>query len=347
MDFIPFTLNVLPYPTEITLNDRFERHEADLLYNIERIKLGLEAGPESFIPTLRPEMGCVILQSGWGSKWKYSNIEGQYPRVVDHIIKKPEDIFELKRIDPRSDGLMPKALERLDLFIKETKGMFETCLLELNGPFNTAIDLIENTELYLMLYDMPDAVKRLLDVQVDAFMDFLDAQLNITGGISKVATTGFIHIWCPEEYRCLVCDDLSATISPELFLKYSVPANNRIYQKYGMGILHNCGPHPSLKEYFEHNPPIKALHVDGTHTSEDFKRIKEIFPEYKAILMIEWYDKPIDFQISEYSKMVDVLAPDVIAIATFTTQNKDRKENRKIFNEILSISMKYSKMIFG
>jgi hypothetical protein len=57
----------------------------------------------------------------------------------------------------------------------------------------------------------------------------------------------------------MVPDDICAQFSPEFFNRFSKPFNNRIFARFGGGMLHNCGPNPCASEYLRHDPPIKAV----------------------------------------------------------------------------------------
>lgn len=110
-------------------------------------------------------------------------------------------------------------------------------------------------------------------------------------------------------------NDLAAMYSPKFFKKFAIPSNNRIFKKYDGGLLHNCGPHPAIECYLEHNSGIYGLTCDCWDLDDStLRKIKVLF-DHKAILYVEMrIINSMDVTINEYKHIVDILAPDVTAI---------------------------------
>ena len=62
--------------------------------------------------------------------------------------------------------------------------------------------------------------------------------------------------WFPEGRKGHVSDDISANISPAMYDRFSRPFHDLVFQRYGGGGLHNCGPNPCLAGYLSHQPAL-------------------------------------------------------------------------------------------
>ena len=264
IDHIPIQLIPIPNSKGYTLKERYTDKKKQLEVQVEKIKAGLQLMPDDYIPTLKPDLGYVVTQSVFGMKPTYSEDGGQPPYVKKEParITKIDQIYELKMPDPYHDGLMPEGLERIRYLMKETGHLFPCSLLDIGGPMDIAYELMDTELFFTIMYDAPDAMQYLLDFLTRVSIALRDACIKAAGGLENVATTEWDEKWSPEGKKGYVSCDLAAMYSPKFFKKFAIPSNNKIFEKYGGGLLHNCGPHPAIEYYLLHEPKIWGITCD-------------------------------------------------------------------------------------
>jgi len=355
IDHIPIQLIPIPNSKGYSLKERYTDKRKQLEVQVEKIKAGLELMPDDYIPTLKPDLGYVVTQSVFGMKPVYADInQPPYTKKEPPVIKKIDDIYRLKMPNPYSDGLMPQGLERIKYLMEETDYQFPCSLLDVGGPMDIAYELMETNLFFTIMYDAPDAMQYLLNFLADVSIALRDACIEAAGGIGNVTTTEWDEKWCPEGKRGYVSNDLIPDYSPGFFEKFAIPSNNKIFKKYGGGLLHNCGPHPSIEYYLKHEPRISGLTCDCWDLDEKtLEKIKILF-DHKAILYVEMrIDESIDRVAEDYRHLMDVLAPNVIAIpwmwigpsaSLYSSPSHIDvcRDTPVIYNKLLEISKEYA-----
>jgi hypothetical protein len=82
-----------------------------------------------------------------------------------------------------------------------------------------------------------------------------------------MTTVDFDWAWFPEGYKGYTSDDPCANFGADIFETFSKPFNKKIYDKFGYGGLHNCGPHPSIDAYIDYNgKKLKAINCAAKYT---------------------------------------------------------------------------------
>jgi len=95
--------------------------------------------------------------------------------------------------------------------------------------------------------------------------------------------------------------------------EFAIPVNSGIFQKYGPGMLHNCGPNPCVEHYLEHNPEICGADLSFKYSRDDLPKFKKIFRR-KGILYLGMDFSSEEQTIADYQYIIDSLSPVVIAI---------------------------------
>ena len=314
VDHIPIQLIPIPNSKGYTLQERFTEKRRQLEVEVEKIKAGLELIPDDYIPTLHPDLGYVITQSVFGLKPVYADSnQPPYTKKDPPRVAKVDDIYKLKMPDPYSDGLMPQGLKRIKFLMKETNYQFPCSLLDVGGPMDIAYELMGTNLFFTIMYDAPEAMEYLVNFLADALVALRDACIEAAGGIENITSTGWDEKWFPK--KGYLSNDLAAVYTPEFFEKFAIPADDKIYNKYGGGLLHNCGPHPAVEYYLRDNPKIYGLTCTAWDLDKrTLEKIKVLF-DYKAILYVELrMTESIERTVEEYKRVVDALVPNVIAI---------------------------------
>ena len=107
---------------------------------------------------------------------------------------------------------------------------------------------------------------------------------------------------------------MCAGLSPEHFVQFSRPYNNRIFREWPGGRLHNCGPHPAAAHYLDHDPPLDGLNCSFRYTRAELPRLREAF-RGRGIVELMFDNGETAAEIARgYEEAVGALAPEVVAV---------------------------------
>jgi hypothetical protein len=137
---------------------------------------------------------------------------------------------------------------------------------------------------------------------------------------------------------------------PEFFKEFSIPVNNRVFERYGPGTLHNCGPNPCLNYYLEHTPRISGVDLDFKCSRKDLPKFREPFKGRGVIYLFLEYAS-YDQVIADYGYIIESLAPDVIAIPSISIPeervNAGECDVRRLYEDLFRMSTDYARLIWG
>lgn len=192
---------------------------------------------DDVIPYFMPWFGTGVLASAFGCAMKEATGNGDDPAVASCAIKKVEDIVHLKRPQIGSSGWMPRVLQFMEYAAKH--GEMPVGYTDLNSPLCTAAQIAGYDNLFYWMYDEPEAVDDLLSMIVEAFIDWVKLQREITG--DKPGRSGGLQgVWTPKGGVWLSDDDL-VSINAEFYERYLLEHYSRIFSMFGGGHLHYCG----------------------------------------------------------------------------------------------------------
>ncbi|MBN2551631.1 MAG: hypothetical protein JXB06_02625, partial [Spirochaetales bacterium] len=139
-------------------------------------------------------------------------------------------------------------------------------------------------------------------------------------------------------------DDVCASYSPEIFETFSRPYNNRILQRWPGGRIHNCGPHPSLELYLDHDPPLDGLNCSFRYTRAELPRIRGAFEGRGIVELMFDNGENLDEITRGYEEIADSLAPEVVGIPiVWLTDGWSDQEIRELYHRLLDISERYAR----
>jgi hypothetical protein len=172
------------------------------------------------------------------------------------------------------------------------------------------------------------------------FLAAIGAQIEAAGGEDRITTTDFPDLWFPEGRKGFVSDDISANISPASYERFSRPFHDLVFQRYGGGGLHNCGPNPCLKGYMSHRPPIRCLYLSYQYSKVDLPRMKSAL---KKRALVYLGDFPLDMEqaIEAYRQIMELMAPDVIVVPQMLVPLKAQPQ--EVFRRLRAIAEEYAK----
>lgn len=182
---------------------------------------------QAMVPSL---FGAKVVIDGLGM----ANIEG---RLIQNL---ETDLDKLpRRIDPEKDGLGPLLRRRLKYYVEATDGQVAIFPFDWQSPYGVACMLMGNEDLMLAMYDTPELVRELFDHVTQAIIDLIGAARRWIGNPDLCLLNNQMFF---KGSGVTLHDDYISVLSPSLHKQFCVPCNTRLYETFGFGHLHTCGP---------------------------------------------------------------------------------------------------------
>ena len=265
-------------PSPYSVQEQFREGDKQLAAALANALATWEHAPSSdCIPAMRPDVGCSCLASAFGAEYFWSNNPDQTPGVEKKILTLDglaDEVPALAVPDPQRDGWLPEGLRRIRQFAEAGEGFVPVSLLDAAGGVNVAADLVGMTELMMAFYEQPEALHALLDKIQQLYAATIRAGIVAAGGEENITTTDFEDVWYPEGWKGHVSDDISAGFSPEIYAEFSAPYHARIFEEFGAGGLHNCGPNPCHAAYVAHPTSPRSLDLSDQFSHVDLPKFK-------------------------------------------------------------------------
>jgi uroporphyrinogen-III decarboxylase len=220
----------LPGWAVITTLDYFTSEQIWFDTNIKAIKKFPDI---TFLPGFWSEFGMCTEPSAFGSKCTWQ--ENALP-FADKIIRNIQDISNISKPDPKTDGLLPFILNRLKHYQNQIEQEGHAIRFAVaRGPLNIASFLMGTTEFLMAIRTDPNETKTLLDVITDFIIDWLKLQIETFRSIDGI----------------FVLDDIVGFMGDEDFRQSALPYLKRIYQSLDVTVkfFHNdaaglvCAPY--------------------------------------------------------------------------------------------------------
>ena len=312
-------------PTDHTIQERYLDADKQLEVALASAMAMWEHVPSTdAIPAMFADVGCSCLASAFGAEYYWGHDPMQTPWVGKIITDLEAEVDDLPVPDPHGDGWLPEGLRRIRIFAEAGEGFIPTTLLDAAGGINVAADLLGVTELLLALHDAPEAVHALLNKIQQLYAATIRAGIEAAGGEENITSTDFPWTWFPEGYKGHVSDDISAMVSPKVYAEFSAPYHARIFEQFGCGGLHNCGPNPCHEAYVANPYSPRAIDLADTYSHSDLPAFKRAFRK-KAFVYLFFDDAEAD-PVDWYAGIMELMAPDVLVVPVVTVPLADGPE---------------------
>jgi hypothetical protein len=339
LERIPLLVRTSP-PAAYRMREQMQDADKQLALGLAAAMATWELVPSSdALPGMRPDVGCSCLASAYGCDYYWGDSLDQTPGVRDKIITDLEQqVDALPHPDPYTDGWLPEGLRRIRMFAEASDGFIPVSLLDAAGGVNVAADLLGVTETLLAIKTAPAALHRLLDNIQDLFARTIRAGIEAAGGEEYITTTDYPDIWFPEGCKGHASDDICASFGPSTYAEFSAPYHARIFEEFGRGGLHNCGPNPCHAAYVAHPCSPRSLDLSDTYSHKDLAKMK-ISLRKKAFLLLHWDGKPEP--VAWYREIMELMAPDVIVVPAYHIAPQDGPE--EICRRLRPIAEEYAR----
>lgn len=207
---------------------------------------------DDMLPMIRANYGVGTFVSQFGYQQK---IVGNTMPWVSHGTL-DECVEAMKN---RDEALLDKVLETQE-FYREILRRYEKCSkwirlyhCDLQGPLDN-LHLMLGNDLYYMMYDDEDTLKKLLE-QISA--RYVETLKKVRSNIDDIYDDNTIYHW-QSLYRgkAVLRNDTAVTISKEMYEKFSLPYEEWISSQIGGASFHYCGKEIS---YFDSMLKIKGF----------------------------------------------------------------------------------------
>jgi uroporphyrinogen-III decarboxylase len=343
VDHLPLGFFLEDY-SRYTLRELCASGEKQLEANRRSIDRLLRLFPDDYIPAARLWPGYITIATMFGLEAHWVEDPMQAPGVLEHPIRRLSQVYDLRPPDPRTAGLMPFIIAETRRFARELPPEVHLAGPDLGGPLNTARDLFETNLLFTSFYDDPAALRHFLGLAAEVQVACYEQAIAAAGGVDRLTCIDFDPLWAPEGRKGFVSDDVCAGLSAEHFAAFSRPYNNRIFRRWPGGRLHNCGPHPALEHYLDHEPPINGLNCSFRYTRKELLRIRELFRGRGIVeLMFDNGETPGQM-LRGYEEAASVLAPEVVAIPVAWLNHTWADDDiRALYEDLEAVAGRYAR----
>lgn len=184
-------------------------------------------------------LGEGIVPSMFGAKQLV--VPNDPPYTEGRILESIYDVEKLPlRIDPLHDGWGKMLKDVTTKFLHATNCQVPVEINDHQSPYGVATKLIGNEDLIFAMYDEPALVHKLMGICTQAIIDCADAMISYCGKENVVLNP---TIGIPGYDSIILWDDYISVLTPELHSEFCQPYNNKIYERFGRGHLHTCGPY--------------------------------------------------------------------------------------------------------
>lgn len=262
------------------------------LSNVEKI---IKAKTD-FIPFLEPWHSMGVYASAFGCKIKW--YDDKDPDTLP-VINDPEEVYDLKP-DLKNSEIMQMTLDTIKYFQDKVGTSIPISICDPNGPLLCA-SLILKTDMFFMgLLLNKDELHHLVDLTTRVFIEFTERQLDI---LKNPALPGHNYVYAHSAKGLCISVDNLAQLSPDIIEEFSVPALEKIAERFDGVYVHSCGNWMNNIDTVLKIKGLKGLNFHASPVEMDpeivLKRIKKsdkdisVFCDFGQI-GIKWTDHYID-----------------------------------------------------
>ncbi|OPZ84928.1 MAG: methylcobalamin:coenzyme M methyltransferase [bacterium ADurb.Bin429] len=228
-------------------------------------------GGDDFVPALGTGAGTCAMATAFGCK--ESEASGVY--WVEPCITRMEEIDALTSPSVGA-GKLGWVLEQTRAYAAYAEERVAIRVMDFQSPFTTVEQMLGSDRFFLMPYDEPGRLHRLMDVVTDYAIAFFTAQIEAAG--PNACPGIWPPLWYPRIAGIQMSDDNLVNVSPEVYEEFVVPYNSRIAQALGGLFLHSCTIKEACLPALKQIKGLTGINCDIS-TSVSPARLMEEFPD--------------------------------------------------------------------
>ena len=246
-------------------HELYANREKHLTTALAKCVLSLEHETD-YVPFLDPFEGVTVMAEALGCRVDYPL--NNDPVVAMPIIKKPEDVYDLKK--PKLDNsVYQRVFETLNYWQDKTGNLIPLGNTDPQGPLDVASLVWKTDDFLLSCYDNKKEVHYLIDLLTESFIEFYYKQHDI---IKNNAYPVHSFPLVSSHDGISISDDQVVLMTPSLYREFGIPSLERISKAFGGLYYHSCG---DFAPFLDDILSIKGLRAINGHLSP-----KELKPEY-------------------------------------------------------------------
>lgn len=290
---------------------------------VRRIERSLRLLQDDYIPVFEPPWaGYFSTPAMLGAELWWEDDPDSWPAVKSPPVRDLEALGMLEPPDVAASPHFANILRRLVIARDCLPVAVAIGGVDMMSPLGDLQVMMDQTLMFLSMKRHPDVLHRACDVITATQEAVQEATLEAVHGQDRLAGLTNWPIWRPEGAKVLVTDDVAGLLSPAIYEAFDKPYGDRLLRRYGGGMRHVCGPHPSLSLYMTEDPPVHGLNCAYRFSSEILPALKEeMGPRareaygYRGHLEVMFErDMPLSGVVEAFKDLADALAPDVLAI---------------------------------
>jgi len=355
VDHVPLGLYVIDNRGGFSRQEIEKEKEKNLKLDLDSIKKSLELLDDDYIPFLKAEVGCATVPSILGCSIDYTEGFSNFSTVKEPIVLNIPDLeniyIPVNEEEIISKGLMPLNLEKISYYRNVAGYAFDMTGIDIGGVMCGSVDIMDTGFFYMSLLTEKERMLAYLEKLSELYLKVYTILVGQIGGLEKMTTIEWDVSWYPEGRKGYVSDDPCANFGPDTFEAFSKPFNKKIYDRFGYGGFHNCGPHPCASRYLDYAVnSLKAVNCSLKCTYSQIDSFMDNFIGREAVLYFlieeEYYD--CAKAVEAYRELAEKGAKrNLVCIPSYAldTSIHPDDEIRHTFKEFLKISKDYGESL--
>lgn len=352
VDHIPLGLYVVDNREKFTRKEIEQEKEKNLRFDLNNIKKSWMLLSDDYIPFVKPEVGCSTIPSILGAETYFTRTFDNFSTVKEPLVKNIEELEGLyipeKEEEIKSRGLMPLNLEKIRYYREIVGDMINYAGFDIGGVLCGSVDIIDSSLFYMSLLTDKEKMLKFLDKLSNLYVKVQKILVNNFGGLDSMMNIDWEPSWYPEGHKGYLSDDPCANLSIPLFEAFSKPFNKKIYDTFGYGGFHNCGPHPCVDAYIDYGKDkVRAVNCSLKCTYNYLDRFVSAFKGTETVLYFlleeEYYDAQKSIKL--YGEIINKgIENNIACIPLYAIDNSiySDEEITGIFYSFLKLGREYA-----
>jgi hypothetical protein len=352
VDHIPLGLYVLDNREKFSRKEIEKEKEKNLKFDLNSVRKSLELLPDDYIPFVKPEVGCATIPTILGSKVYFPEKLDSFSTVQEPIVNKIEELEKLDFPDSKEkigkSGLMPLNIEKIHYYREIIKDRIDFTGFDIGGVMCGSVDIMDSSLFYISLLTEKERMLAYLEKLSDLYVIVQKMLTGAIGGPGRMTNVDWDVSWYPEGSKGYVSDDPCANFQVELFETFSKPFNRKIYEIFGYGGFHNCGPHPCATAYTNYGDgKVGAINCSLKCTYKEIDKFIQVFKDTGTILYFLFEEEYFDAKegLKLYAELIEKCSNNnVVCIPSYAIDSSlySDEQIREIYDSFLKLSVEYA-----